>query len=66
MGNRHVSREIDDQTLDLLARRSAGQKLSSIARETGVASGNISMRTRRVMDADRDHDPQDFQAGKYW
>lgn len=63
---RHVARSIDDQTLELLARRCAGQTMTEIARATGVAAGNVSLRTNRVKDADREYDPKDFQEGKYW
>jgi hypothetical protein len=65
-GARFVPRSTDDQTLDLLQRRAAGQPFAQIARETRVASGNVRTRTDRVIEADRDHDPADFEQELYW
>lgn len=63
---RHVPREKDERLLSMIAMRCEGQTLSQIAQTMGIHSGNVSVQTAKIRDAYHNHDPKDFQAGKYW
>lgn len=65
-----ASRQSDEVTLEMIARRRAGRSLSQIGRALGVAPGAVALRTNAVLAADLEHpDPLHSPAairGAYW
>ena len=60
------SRARDEQILDWVARRAAGESCYSIAEAAGVARGQVVAATSRVKDADFAHNGDTIFVGDYW
>ena len=59
-------RASDEKTLALLSARAKGLSLSQAGAPFGMTARAVHNRTKAVIDADRAHDPLDFDEEAYW